>query len=144
MRPRPPYERFMEKVSPEPTSGCWLWTARCGRTGYSVLWHDGKYVGAHRWAYEYFIGPVPPGMEVAHKCRVRSCVNPAHLEAVTHRENLMRGQGPSALCSRKTHCVHGHPFDASNTIVVEGRGRLCRSCRNLSRKVYKKRRKEKS
>jgi hypothetical protein len=74
------------------------------------------------------MGAVPEGLELDHLCRVRGCVNPKHLEPVTHRENLMRGESWSAVNARKTHCPEGHPYDETNT-YIDGKGRRrCREC----------------
>ncbi len=87
-------ERFTSKYTVEPNTGCWLWTAHVVKGGYGRF-RDGRMVLAHRWSYEHFNGPIPAGEEVDHLCRVRSCVNPQHLEAVTHVINVNRGDLPS-------------------------------------------------
>lgn len=91
--PRSPLlDRFMEKVSPEPNSGCWLWLGSEWGKGYgSFVIERGKGCQAHRAAYELFVGPIPEGLQLDHKCRVHICVNPDHLEPVTQRENTIRG-----------------------------------------------------
>ena len=73
---------------------------------------------------------VPEGMELDHLCRNRACINPNHLEAVTHRENCLRGASPPAHFARQTHCVNGHAFDETNTYLRhDGQGkRKCRTC----------------
>ena len=85
---------FLSKVSPEPTSGCWLWTGGLEEKGYAVLckpnWKGHR--AAHRFSYETFVGPIPDGLQIDHKCRVRSCVNPDHLEPVTSAENNRRSR----------------------------------------------------
>ncbi len=85
--------RFFSRVDKRP-DGCWLWTAHVHpRTGYvqfRIGGRKGKMVLAHRWAYERFTGPIPAGLELDHLCRVRHCVNPAHLEPVTRSENRRR------------------------------------------------------
>ena len=84
-------------------------------------------VMAHRAAYEVRIGPIPDGMVIDHLCRNRACINPAHMEPVTNRENVLRGTGPSAQHARKTHCNYGHAYDDQNTMHRRGR-RHCRKC----------------
>ncbi|MEV8638105.1 HNH endonuclease signature motif containing protein [Streptosporangium sp. NPDC051023] len=81
-----------------------------------------------RWAYEHFVEPIPDGWEPDHLCRVRACVNPGHLQPVTHKENVLRGESPWAVNARKTHCVHGHPFDEVNTAFTVAGYRRCRAC----------------
>ncbi len=88
-------ERFEEKYEPEPNSGCWLWIASLDGKGYGQF-PKGKEFGrgnvrAHRAAYEIYRGPIPKGMELDHLCRVKTCVNPAHLEPVPHQVNMVRG-----------------------------------------------------
>jgi hypothetical protein len=89
--------------------------------------------GAHRVSYELHKGPIPEGLVIDHLCRVRHCVNPDHLRAVTHAVNILAGVGRGALHARKTHCVNGHEFTAENTRLCEGgRRRRCRTCDRVS------------
>ena len=119
-------ERFWGKV--EFTDTCWLWTAS-GVREYGCFYVDGGNVYAHRWAYEFCVGPIPEGLELDHLCRVSRCVNPDDLEIVTHRVNVLRGFGLTAANVRKTHCAQGHPFDAENTYLRPDDGtRQCRRC----------------
>ena len=121
-------ERFWDKVMPEPNSGCWLWTGAIDATGYSHI-HVGKRTErAHRISYELFCGPIPKGLHIDHLCRVRCCVNPAHLEPVTALENSLRGFGQGVLNSKKTHCPQGHAYTKSNTIKCKKGKRTCREC----------------
>lgn len=73
-------------------NGCWIWNAKARRGGYGLIGIDGKSYRAHRWMYEQLVGPIPEGLQIDHLCRVRECVNPAHLEPVTHAENGRRGK----------------------------------------------------
>ena len=91
-RDRTPEERFWEKVERIPSSECWFWIAPLNSGGYGTFYWKGKRVGAHRAAYELFRGPIPDDREIDHLCRNRDCVNPDHLDLVTHRENLLRGR----------------------------------------------------
>lgn len=79
------FDRFIDK-----TGTCWLWTGAIDRDGYGQFWSDGAMVKAHRFAHELHVGPVPDDLTIDHLCRVRNCVNPAHLEAVTIQVNLSR------------------------------------------------------
>lgn len=104
-------------------SGCWIYTGPISQGGYGRL---GKEY-AHRIMYEAIHGEIPPGLDIDHLCRNRRCCNPQHLEAVTRRENLLRGMGWTAINARKTHCKRGHEFTDENT-RHDGRGRQCRAC----------------
>lgn len=123
--------RFWRKV--DKTGVCWEWTGWRDSDGY------GKFGGrrlltnrAHRLAYELVVGPIPDDLPLDHLCRNPGCVNPAHLEPVTHRENILRGVGRTAQNARKTHCAKGHPYDEVNTIWRKSGGRRCRQCHNAS------------
>lgn len=87
----------------------------------------GRMVLVHRWSYTHLVGEIPEGRQLDHLCRVRNCVNPAHLEPVPAKINTHRGMSPAALNLRKTHCLNGHPFDEENTRWYRGT-RNCRAC----------------
>lgn len=117
--------RFWAKV--DKTSECWLWTGATTRGGYGHIKIDGQMQRAHRVAYELAGQVIPRGFDVDHLCRTRLCVNPAHLEPVTRRQNIIRGVGPTARHSRQTHCKRGHEFTPENTLAYRG-WRVCRAC----------------
>lgn len=123
-------QRIWEKISPEPNSGCWLWTGCCSPLGYGQTFAGKRVVFAHRATYEHYIGKIPDGLVIDHLCRVPSCVNPDHLEPVTQGENVRRG-----LAGRKDNCRRGHPLTASNTYVRPNGTRACNQCLSIS---YKK------
>lgn len=119
-------------------SGCWEWQRTRAR-GYGYIVRDGRLKRAHRVAYELAVGPVPPGKELDHLCANKACINPAHLEAVTHRENVMRADGPSSVNARRTECRHGHPFTPENTRVLANGERACRECKRISSRARRAR-----
>lgn len=123
--------RFWDKCIPEPNSGCWLWLGATMRNGYGELRVDGRNRPAHRVAYEALVAPVSARLSMDHLCRVRCCVNPQHLEPVTQRENIMRGEGPEQAGARmrnKTHCPRGHSYAGDNLYVRSDGRRECRTC----------------
>jgi hypothetical protein len=126
-------DRLAEKISPEPMSGCWLWTASIKRKdGYGRFRWDGKMKLAHRVVWSLLRSQIPGGLTIDHLCRNHACVNPDHMEVVTLKENLMRGIGPSAVHARKTHCIHGHELIGGNLFPnLWRRGkRHCIACTN--------------
>lgn len=137
--------RYTDKNGPVPDyapdlGNCWLWTGALSKEGYGKFCIDRKNRGAHVVAYEQVNGPVPDGLELDHLCRVRHCVRPSHLEAVTPQINQRRGNGFSGVNARKTHCPQGHPYAGENVFVSNGK-RICRICnRAKSMRSYYKRR----
>lgn len=117
-------EDFDTKWTPEPNSGCWLWTGALNRAGYGTL---GSRL-AHRLSFERAGNALVPGLVIDHLCRCRCCVNPKHMRQVTSRENtLAPGSLVSAHCIARTHCPSGHEYSAENTRLYQGR-RYCRAC----------------
>lgn len=101
MRRQPTIERFRNKVNIQYGGACWEWLGSLSSNGYGFIWHEGHNVRAHRFAYEYFNRTtIPPDKEIDHLCRNHKCVNPDHLEPVTRRENVMRGDNPEILRQR--------------------------------------------
>ena len=122
-------KRFFDKVVVDPETGCHNWTGGQNGKGYGLFSIGVKKYYAHRVAYELAKGKIPEGLEIDHLCRVRDCVNPDHLEAVTHKENLHRGETVSAANAAKTHCPQGHPYSGDNLHVASDGWRRCKTCR---------------
>ena len=105
-------------------------------TGYGRFTIKRKSFQAHIISYEMKNGLMKNGLELDHLCRNRWCVNPDHLEAVTHRENCLRGTGMTAINAKKTHCKNGHEFSKENTrIIINRYGNKQRNCRICCRKI---------
>lgn len=121
------------------TGPCWLWTAGKSGNGYGrIRWGaQHKETPAHRVVYEILIGPIPQGMDLDHLCRTPACVNPEHLEPVTHRVNMLRGNTIVALHAAKTACPRGHTYDA---VIPSSGKRYCRTCDNAQQRERRKRR----
>lgn len=125
---------------------CWIWTGFCNPRGYGTIHFVGADGGPkttrliHRAVYELLVGPIPEGLTLDHLCRVRNCINPAHLEPVSNRTNILRGVGLSAQNARKTHCVRGHPLWGENLIIYDHR--RCRICTLENQRVNRRKRKE--
>jgi len=121
---------FLSLISRRP-NGCWLWVGYIGPKGYGRFGHR----VAHRISYELFVGQIPSHLELDHLCRNRACVNPDHLEAVTSRENTLRGANHVAFQARQTHCKRGHEFNSINTRAYRGR-RVCKKCCSFRDSLY--------
>jgi hypothetical protein len=122
----PERERLFSKVE-KTEDGCWAWTGTRSWNGYGTLKFRGRWTNAHRAAYLLERGSIPDGLQIDHLCRNRACVNVAHMEAVTQRENILRGVSPAARQAHQTHCKAGHrlPEDRNS----QGR-RHCKACFN--------------
>lgn len=123
-------ERIQFYARPD-SNGCWIWSGCISGDGYGVVWVAPKNRKAHRVAYEEFVGPIPDGLALDHLCRVRRCVNPAHLEPVTNRTNSLRGETIAAKHASVTHCPQGHEYTPENTYSSKRGERDCRICRRV-------------
>jgi hypothetical protein len=138
-------ERYWEKVEINNPNDCWLWIAGKNELGYGIF-NPKAHVRykAHKYLYELLHGIVPQGYELDHLCRVHNCVNPTHLEVVTHKENIRRAIGLNdiGIVNRmKTHCPREHLYNTENTYISPKGKRICRLCRKISQNkaVYLKR-----
>jgi len=133
-----PIDRFENLYEENPETACWEWTACKNEDGYGLFFNGETIVRAHVWGYEYHRDEVPREMELDHLCRSRSCVNPRHLEIVTHKENMFRARDKS----RRSHCKKGHEFSPENVYVYNIKGRIdridrrCRTCMKEYQRDY--------
>lgn len=127
---------FTKKFIVDEQTGCWVWQ-RHPVGGYGNHTVNGKEQRAHRVAYSLVYGEIPAGLVVDHLCRNKLCVNPKHLEAVTQRENILRGISPQAIFAKRTHCDKGHSFSSDNTIIRENGGRRCAKCHKEYHRLYR-------
>lgn len=124
-------EWFLRWVIPEPNSGCWIWGGSLNAGGYGSVGLYGQTTNAHVVAWLLVGRAIPDDYDLDHKCRVRCCVNPDHLEPVTRSINLIRGIGPAMLAARqtaKTHCPKGHAYAGANLYVAPDGTRDCIPC----------------
>jgi len=113
-------QNFERKIEFDLLTFCWNWTGHIIRKGYGYFHFDNKNGLAHRFAYKYWKGEIPKGLEIDHLCNNKKCVNPTHLEAVSHAENMRRAILPKGIYSsegKKTHCPSGHEYNEKNTRI---------------------------
>jgi hypothetical protein len=134
-------KRFSAQFTKGHKDECWEWSGLLGAKEYgrfyfpSVDSHKQVQVQAHRVSYLLFIGTIPEGLTIDHTCRNHRCVNPSHLEAVSNRENVLRGEGPTAVNARRTECRYGHPYTEDNTTRYHG-SRYCNECSRRWKREY--------
>ncbi|KKK60652.1 hypothetical protein LCGC14_3022220 [marine sediment metagenome] len=128
-------QRFWHYAKRGAKTDCWPWTGhRHSRDSYGRFRvangpYKRRWVQAHRFSYELAYGPIPSHLVPDHLCRNRPCVNPGHIELVSVRENILRGDGLAARHARQSHCKRNHPFNTENTYVTPDGRRQCRTCR---------------
>lgn len=120
-------DRFMSKVEIVTESGCWIWMGFLDKGGYGSFDFAGKKIKHPKAAWTVLRGKIPPGLEPDHLCRVRCCVNPDHMELVTHRINCQRGNAGKHFSDR-THCPKGHPYSGDNLSIKKSGARRCMAC----------------
>lgn len=145
--------RFWAKVEQRGPAECWPFRGCVSRSGYGAVGSRAHpETIAHRLAYILAVGPIPDGMDLDHLCHNadtactggasclhRRCVNPAHLEPATRRDNALRGRGPTARHARQSACVRDHPLAGANVRVYLYRGRETRVCRACERDRWQRR-----
>jgi len=142
------------KIEAQP-SGCWIWTGVINRYGYGVHARSRERMAAHRYAYLLLVGPIPTDGHIDHVCHTRvrdqctdparcmhrRCVNPAHLQVVENRTNVIEGNSPAGLNARKRHCDSGHEFSPANTRISPQGHRVCKECKRIANALWRARRK---
>lgn len=125
-------QALIAQKSVQDGNGCWVWQGNKTPQGYGWVSHRGRSFRAHRLSFELFRGEIPHPSQLVldHLCRNRACCNPDHLECVTNRENLMRGNGVAAAGARQTHCAQGHSFETYGARRANGY-RWCKECQRI-------------
>lgn len=145
-RPRPerrvpPVIRLLDKTLVQP-HGCWTFTGKettgggYAKVTVNLKGQPQRQIVGHRLVYEHFRGAIGDGLQLDHLCRNRMCLNPDHLEPVSCRENLLRGETLAALNLAKTRCAHGHEFVQENIYLTARGSRRCRACHRENQRAY--------
>jgi hypothetical protein len=134
---------ILEQIVVNEATGCWEWQGYRDKRGYSRIGYEGGRQMLHRLTLAWVGRPPQEGLVTDHLCRVHYCCNPAHLESVTDRTNVLRGAGLAAQRAAQTHCKRGHAFTEDNTYIIPSTGsRSCRTCGRMHGKATKQRQKE--
>ena len=126
-------DRLFDKVSVGLPSECWEWIASTNQDGYGQFWVEDERYRAHRLMYSLINGGVSKGKVLDHLCRNTACVNPFHLEEVSQRANIHRGE----TNANKTNCPQGHPYNKENTYISPEGKRQCRTCQRERNRNYR-------
>lgn len=121
-------ERLLRNRRVDPVKGCWIWQLALTKAGYGQTSMLNAPWPAHRLAYFLFVGDFDPSLDIDHLCRVRACCNPAHLEPVPAKVNLLRSTNHVAAQVKATHCPKGHPYSGDNLVIRPSGRRGCRAC----------------
>jgi hypothetical protein len=135
------HKKFLKRIK-KTENGCWEWAGSVSPYGYGQFSYPSGN-RAHRYAYEYYVGKIPKGLQLDHLCRNRKCVNPQHLEAVTNKENVLRGVGLTAINAKKTHCKNGHELAGNNLYLAVKKDksvqRICVICKRTRLSIWRHR-----
>ena len=123
--------RFRSRYDVDDVTGCWNWNRGKFSSGYGALYVWGNNRPAHRVGYEMLVGPVALELELDHLCRNRGCVNPFHLEPVTHEENVRRGESRTNVAAVNNVCFRNHVLDQWNVYVRRDGRRQCKTCHRM-------------
>jgi hypothetical protein len=133
----------MSKVVINKQTECWEWQAGMTHDGYGRFWWENRNMVAHKFSSVALGDVLKENEQFDHLCRVRHCVNPAHLDRVSARINVLRGETITARNSTKTHCKNGHIFSPNNVsqapFNLERNARICRICKNVWNVAYRRR-----
>lgn len=128
-------QRLLSKVKNNPDTGCMEFMGSLYKNGYGQLWNGKRNEQTHRISYRLYVGEIPDGKEIDHLCRNRCCVNPNHLDLVSHQENIARSHTVMGENHRKTHCIRGYSLSVENLIITKQNTRQCRICSNMRARI---------
>ena len=130
-------ERINRRIHFDEVTGCHLWTGTINDCGYGLIHYQGRNQRAHRVRYELECSAIDPKLDLDHLCRNRRCINPAHLEPVTRKENIRRSPIIGRQYDSMTHCRRGHEFTPENTRIYKETRRRCRACSVIQNRIYR-------
>jgi hypothetical protein len=131
-----PIENFKKHIQIT-KEGCWEWTAKIHKnTGYGYFTVKGKTHLSHRFSYKYFKGEIPLNLCIDHICENRKCVNPEHLQAITLKQNILKGKSVCAQKAKQIYCHKNHPLSGENLYITPDNRRQCKTCNKIRQKKY--------